>query len=98
MGDKDILQDIFTAIERPDPDETVKAVEKAVNSGINLLEIVETLTDGITKLGDKFERMECFLPELILGADAMDASMKILKPRMDELNLETRSGRNCSDI
>lgn len=89
MGDKDILQDIFTAIERPDPDETVKAVEKAVNSGINLLEIVETLTDGITKLGDKFERMECFLPELILGADAMDASMKILKPRMDELNLET---------
>jgi hypothetical protein len=88
MVDKDILQSIRTAIENPDPDETVKAVEKAVDSGVAPLEIVGALTDGITTLGDKFERMECFLPELILGADAMDASMKLLKPKMEELNLE----------
>ncbi|HBI28000.1 MAG TPA: cobalamin-binding protein [Peptococcaceae bacterium] len=89
MVDKDILQHICTAIETPDPDETVKAVEKAVDFGVAPLEIVGALTDGITTLGDKFERMECFLPELILGADAMDVSMKLLKPKIEELNLET---------
>lgn len=91
MVDKYILQSIRTAIETPDPNETVKAVEKAIESDVAPLEVVEALTDGITTLGDKFERMECFLPELILGADAMDDSMKLLKPKMEEMNLETGS-------
>jgi corrinoid protein of di/trimethylamine methyltransferase len=89
MVDKDILQSIRTAIETPDPEETVKAVEKAVDADVAPLDVVNALTEGITVLGDKFERMECFLPELILGADAMDASMKLLKPKMEEMNLET---------
>jgi methylmalonyl-CoA mutase cobalamin-binding domain/chain len=88
-GNKErLLQNIHEAIVSADPDTTAAYVKDAVNSGIEVLKIVDALSAGINTLGIRFERMESFLPELILGAGAMEASMEILKPEIEKLELQ----------
>ena len=77
-------QAIFTAmreaIEKYDSEAATEAAKQAVASGIDLLEAVEKGFAGpIRKLGEAFDRMEIFLPQLMLGSDAMKAGMTILE-------------------
>ena len=77
-------QEIFAAmreaIENYDSDAAAQAAQRAVDSGIDLLEAVEEGFAGpIRELGEAFDRMEVFLPQLMLGSDAMKAGMNILE-------------------
>jgi trimethylamine corrinoid protein len=77
-------QEIFAAmresIENYDSDAAAQAAQRAVDSGIDLLEAVEEGFAGpIRELGEAFDRMEIFLPQLMLGSDAMKAGMSILE-------------------
>ncbi|MBN1836723.1 MAG: corrinoid protein [Spirochaetales bacterium] len=68
------------AIEDYDSDAAVAAAREAVDAGLNLLEAVEKgFAEPIRKLGDAFDRMEIFLPQLMLGSDAMKAGMAVLE-------------------
>ena len=67
------------SIENYDSDAAVAAAKQAVESGIDLLEAVEKgFAEPIRKLGDAFDRMEIFLPQLMLGSDAMKAGTAVL--------------------
>ena len=83
--DADLMERLKTGISDPDSDEDVAAlVEEALGSGISALVIVEALTGGIKILGDKFDSMEIFLPELIMGANTMEEAMRILTPEIEK--------------
>ena len=86
-----LLQSIYTSMVEIDADTTPKLVEQAVAEKIDVLEILDALTKGINTVGDKFEALECFLPELITVAGAMEESMVIIRPHLDKLNLTTGS-------
>jgi trimethylamine corrinoid protein len=79
--DKDaIFAAMRKAIENYDSDAATEAAQRAVDSGIDLLEAVEEGFAGpIRKLGEAFDRMEIFLPQLMLGSDAMKAGMTVLE-------------------
>ncbi len=67
------------SIQNYDAEEAAAAAQEAVDSGVNLLEAVEKgFAEPIRELGEAFDRMEVFLPQLMLGADAMKAGMAIL--------------------
>lgn len=67
------------SIENYDSEAAVAAAKQAVESGIDLLEAVEKgFAEPIRKLGDAFDRMEIFLPQLMLGSDAMKAGTAVL--------------------
>ncbi len=67
------------SIQNYDAEEAAAAAREAVASGCNLLEAVEKgFAEPIRQLGEAFDRMEVFLPQLMLGADAMKAGMAIL--------------------
>jgi len=89
--DNATLEEIYTSMVNIDTDATSKLVEKALVENIDVLTIIDALTKGINKVGDKFEVLECFLPELILAAGAMEESMAILRPHLDRLNLTVRN-------
>jgi methanogenic corrinoid protein MtbC1 len=57
-----------------------RLVEEVLESRHSAQSIVDALTAGINTVGDKFESMEYFLPELIMTAGAMDEAMDILRP------------------
>lgn len=81
------LQAIYTSMVEIDADSTPALVDKAVAEKIDVLQILDALTKGINTVGDKFEALECFLPELITVADAMEQSMVTIRPLLDKLNL-----------
>jgi corrinoid protein of di/trimethylamine methyltransferase len=67
------------SIQNYDAEEAAAAAREAVASGCDLLEAVEKgFAVPIRELGEAFDRMEVFLPQLMLGAEAMKAGMAIL--------------------
>ncbi len=72
------------SIETYDSNAAIAAAEQAVEAGLNLVEAVEKgFADPIRKLGEAFDRMEIFLPELTLGADAMKAGVAVLEKALN---------------
>jgi corrinoid protein of di/trimethylamine methyltransferase len=67
------------SIQNYDAEAAAAAAREAVSTGIDLLEAVEKgFGEPIRELGEAFDRMEVFLPQLMLGADAMKAGMAVL--------------------
>jgi trimethylamine corrinoid protein len=81
------------AIEEYDSDAAAAAAREAVDAGVDLLEAVEKgFADPIRKVGEAFDRMEIFLPQLMLGSDAMKAGMAVLEEAIKSAggSLETK--------
>ena len=55
-----------------------------LDEGKDPLEMIAALTETMNKLGELFERLEIFLPQLILAGEALTASVEILRPRIME--------------
>jgi len=50
--------------------------------------VTEVLTPAIREMGDRFERGEAFLPQLMMAGDAMNAGVSILKKAISKEALE----------
>jgi trimethylamine corrinoid protein len=85
--DNEKLQRIYKSMVDIDVETVPKLVQESLGSGEDVMKIIHALTRGINTVGDKFETMEYFLPQLILSAGAMDEAMKILRPEIDRLDL-----------
>lgn len=62
--------------------ETIADLAKeALKGGVDPLVAIEKgLAEGIKTVGEKFGRGEIFLPELVMGAEAMKAALAVLEP------------------
>ncbi len=83
------MGNIFEKMEQAiiDGDEELCAslAKKTIDERIDPAEAIEKgYAKGMRVLGDRFERGECFLPQLLLAEDAMSAAMEILKPEIEE--------------
>ena len=66
-----------------EPEGAAALAQQALRDGIDPLAcITEGLTKGIQKVGELFASGEYFLPELIIGADAMKTALEILEPAL----------------
>ena len=65
--------------------ETVpRLAQEALDAGLDPLEAVnEGLIPGIAEVGRRFEAKECFLPELMMSAEAMKRGMEILEAAIE---------------
>ena len=63
-----------------DRDAVVKVAKEISEKGINPFEAIDVLTSTLKEIGDKYERMEIFVPELMLAAEAMKSGIAILEP------------------
>ena len=58
-----------------------ECIKDALDKGVKPKDIIEnSLIPGINKVGDLYDKKKYFLPQLIAGANAMEAGMKILEP------------------
>ena len=63
--------------------EAAKAAEDALASGVDPVKaITQGLQKGIATLGQRWKSFEVFLPEVLLGADAMKAAIAVLAPKL----------------
>ena len=46
------------------------------------MDAIDAMGDALKVLGDKFQIMEVFLPEILLATDAFKAGLKVLEPEL----------------
>lgn len=74
-----LLDKLQQAIQEYDAKNAETLTKQIVAEKIDPLETLDILTNTIRTIGDKFEKDEIFLPELIGAAEAMTASTNILE-------------------
>jgi methanogenic corrinoid protein MtbC1 len=76
-----MLEEIRRALIIGDGQQTVALVEDALAAGVDPQLITdEALTAGLREVGERFDRGEYFIPEMLIAADAMEQAMEVLKP------------------
>lgn len=85
MDKADVLKRLTEAIVDGNAENASKAAEDALKLDIDPLETLEQGgAKGLDIIGEKFQRCEAFLPQLILAGESMKAAMDILTPKMAE--------------
>jgi 5-methyltetrahydrofolate--homocysteine methyltransferase len=78
-----MLAEITNMVVEGDKGKLITIVNKALAQNVDPRDIVQKgLTQGIHIVGDKFEKMEVYLPEMLLSAEAMKAGIEIVKPHI----------------
>ena len=72
------------AVMAGDTSTAVKISEELVRTDIEVEYVVEELSKVMQEVGEKFERFEVFLPELIISAESFLAVMEIFEPKLLE--------------
>ena len=71
------------AVIEGEPEEAEALAKEALEQGLDPLTcITEGLTVGIAQVGKLFASGEYFLPDLIIGADAMKVALDVLEPML----------------
>lgn len=94
MG-QDPMEELRQSVINYDEEAAVKAAKRVLELKMDPYKaITECLTPVIQEMGNRFERGEAFLPELIMATDAMNAAVKILEKEITGDRLErTKKGR-----
>jgi dimethylamine corrinoid protein len=75
-----IYANMQAAMENYDADAAVAAAKEAVAAGLDPTQAVERGFAGpIREVGEAFHRMDIFLPQLVMAADAMKAGVAVLE-------------------
>jgi len=84
-GDVSPAEKVFHAVLEGNREDIRDLIESAMNAGASALGLVqEVMIPAITEVGEKFDRREYFLPQLIAGAEAMKKGLDYLEPSLKE--------------
>ena len=83
-----ILENLVQAVEDGEEEDALALSQQAMADKMDPLEVVDALTDAIREVGDRFERMEVFLPEMMLAAQAMQKALEPIEPYLEQLKEE----------
>jgi len=71
------------AVLRGDEELAEQLASKALEQGLPVLDVIENgFVKGIREVGRLWEQGELFLPELVMGAEAMKRAMAVLQPEL----------------
>ncbi|MEM2083050.1 MAG: corrinoid protein [Nitrososphaerota archaeon] len=80
---KEVLEKLRISVINGDIEAAEAAAKEAINIGLDPLEAIEEgLSKGIREVGDKFEKLELFLPDMIQAAEAMSRAIAILEEKI----------------
>ncbi len=90
-----IFEEISQTLQKGRAKLVGELVAKALENGEQPKDILEKgLLAGMSVVGEKFQKNEVFVPEVLIAARAMDAGVKVLKPLLVEAGVEP-IGRVC---
>ncbi len=77
------FEKLAQAVIEGEPDDAEKYAKEALAAGVAPLEAInQGLTVGIQKVGELFGDGDYFLPDLVLGGEAMKQALSILEPAL----------------
>jgi len=82
MGEKELLAKLGETLRKFDAYAAFETAKEVVAADIDPIKAVSELGTVMKELGDKFECMEVFLPEIVMASEALKAAMKVLEPQL----------------
>ena len=86
MQSDEVLTKLRESIVKGNKEEAVEQTNSLIEAGFDLTRILEAgIIKATEEMGKLYEKMEYYLPDLLVAADAMIAAMDVLKPRLKQL-------------
>lgn len=83
MSRKELFDRLAQAVIDGEPEDAEELAREALAQGLDPLACInEGLTAGIDRVGELFASGEYFLPDLIIGSEAMKAALAVLEPAL----------------
>jgi corrinoid protein of di/trimethylamine methyltransferase len=84
----DMTEDMFNAMAQSiidgDPDRSAELAQAAIDQGINPLDAInQGFIQGVNQVGEAFSAGEAFIPQLVMGGEAMKAAINVLEPELE---------------
>lgn len=88
---QDFFEKCFESILKGDKEQAIELAQKSIELQYDPLKVIEEgFVKGIMKVGELWEEGSYFLPELVLGAEAMKAGLSILQPILLQKNIQRK--------
>lgn len=81
------------AVETGDSAEGKKLAQALVDAGADPMELISALTGVMGTIGEKFSRLEIFLPEMMMAGEAMTGVVEILTPLLEDKGADSSRGK-----
>jgi 5-methyltetrahydrofolate--homocysteine methyltransferase len=82
-------QDLINAITEMQEEEALAITNQLLDGGTDPMKILDACKDAMDIIGERFEKGEAFIPELILAGEMMTAISEVIKPKLaDEAGAE----------
>jgi len=83
MSNEEIFGKLAQTVIAGEPEDAAELARQALDQGCDPLTCInEGLTVGINRVGELFASGEYYLPDLIIGGEAMKAALAVLEPAM----------------
>ena len=89
-----LFEKIYEAIVTRNEEQVIALSKEVVEKKIDPVEAIEKgFRRGMKEIGDRFERLEIYLPEMILAADIMNKGIEILRPYLQAQTNSASTGK-----
>jgi len=76
------LEELCESVNRGDRDKSRELAQKLIDQDTDPLLAISSITEVMGKVGDKFSRLEIFLPEMMKSGEAMAAAVEVFKTKL----------------
>jgi len=80
---EEIISKLTNSIVDLNSEAAKKAAKEAKAANVDLAAAIRALARGMRTIGEKWNKMEVFLPEVLVAADAFYAGMEVLGPALE---------------
>jgi 5-methyltetrahydrofolate--homocysteine methyltransferase len=81
------LQELGEAIKRGDRDTAAALTKEAITTQVPAQEILDVMVGAMDIVGQRFQKNEIFVPEMLIAARAMKEAMGLLEPILVEAGI-----------
>ena len=78
------LQDVADIVIAGKAKKTPGVVQEALDAGLAPKDILNTMIDAMSVVGERFSKNEIFVPEMLVAAKAMKKGVEVLKPLLSD--------------
>jgi len=83
-------RNLISAMVDLEEEKTFTMVKDRVGTGVPVKNILSDLQAGLIEIGNRFEKAEYFVPELIYASEIMKRNLELLKPHLQRESVEKK--------
>ena len=93
MGANELFPKLSQAIIEGDQDLAQQLSQESLDKNINPMDSLNCLIQAMEVVGEKFQKQEYYLPEILIAARAMEHALTVLKPAIEAHRKQEGSGK-----